>query len=234
LERVDALRGIRDEGESLFIGAGAVLSAIMGHTEVWARFPVLVRAIEVLASPHVRHAGTIGGNIVTASPAGDTLPPLYCLDAELELGSRGATRRVPLRDFIVGPGKTLLREKELVLGVRIPTKPTWTIQHYEKVGKRKAQACAVVSMAALINLTPDGVVEDARLAWGGVGPTVVRSSEIEAALKGKPLDGETLSIVGALARETVNPIDDIRATADYRRMVAGNLPQRLKLYAGSS
>lgn len=227
LERVDELREIRDEGGALVIGAAATHSSVMEHPAVKTLFPVLVQALKVLGSPHVRHAGTVGGNIITASPSGDTLPALYCLGAELELSSPSESRRVPIPDFMKGPGRVALKERELLIGIRIPKTPAWSIQRYEKVGKRKAQACAVVSLAALVNHDTTGCVTDARLAWGGVGATVMRSPIIDRAMEGITLSLDALSRIATMARDIVKPIDDIRAAADYRRMAAGNLVMRL-------
>ena len=135
--------------------------------------------------------GTIGGNIVTASPAGDTLPPLYVLAAEVEIQSKNSSRHAALTDFILGPGKVDLKRGEILTKIFLRKSPKWTIHHYEKVGRRKAQACAVASMAALLQVSETGSIDRARLAWGSVGPTVVTSREIEEALVGQPISLET-------------------------------------------
>jgi CO/xanthine dehydrogenase FAD-binding subunit len=171
--------------------------------------------------------GTIGGNICTASPAGDTLPPLYALMAEVELRSVKGVRRVPIREFIKGPGSTCLERDEVLTAVLVKKPDEYNLHHYEKVGLRNALACAVVSMAALLRVSPEGVVEKAALAWGSVGPTVITSPEAEEALIGEPLSPASLQKAAALVRETVTPISDVRADADYRRTVAGNLVMRL-------
>lgn len=227
LERVEALRGIRDHGEEIFIGAATSHRRILEHPAIGEHFPVLAKAIAVLGSPPIRHMGTIGGNIVTASPAGDTLPPLYVLDAEVEVASPAGTRSVPVCDFILGPGSVNLEQGEVLAGVRLRKAPVWQIHHYEKVGRRKAQACSVASLAALLALSESGTVKRARLAWGSVGPTVVTSGEIEEALIGKPLTRKAFEQAAVMARRAVSPIDDIRAGADYRRHVAGALLFRL-------
>jgi xanthine dehydrogenase FAD-binding subunit len=171
--------------------------------------------------------GTIGGNIVNASPAGDTLPPLHVLGASLEIRSRERTRSVPIDQFISGPGHVLIGNKELLAGIRIPKPTGFGIHHFEKVGRRKSQACAIASMAALASLSPDGIVEDIRLAWGSVGPTVVTCAEAEDSLRQRPLTLQALEEAASIVRKSVAPIDDVRAGADYRRTVAGNLLLRL-------
>jgi CO/xanthine dehydrogenase FAD-binding subunit len=175
--------------------------------------------------------GTIGGNIVTASPAGDTLPPLYVLGAEVEIGSGGRSRRLPLRSFIRGPGTVDLQQGEVLTGVWLKKAPHWNIHHYEKIGRRKAQACAIASMAAILELSDEGRIDEARLAWGSVGPTVATSASAEQCISGGNLCLETLRSAVRHVEEAVSPIDDVRASADYRRTVAGALLLRLVEYS---
>jgi CO/xanthine dehydrogenase FAD-binding subunit len=231
LERVGELHGVRDEGEAIFLGAATTHVKILEHGLIREELPVLARALGVLGSPPIRHMGTIGGNVVTASPAGDSLPPLYVLGAEVEIRSSGSVRRTAIRDFVMGPGKVDLCRGELVVGLRVPKPRKYNVQHFEKVGRRKAQACAVASLAALLDLSVDGRINQARLAWGSVGSTVVRSEELENALAGKLLNRETLERLRPLVESAVSPIDDVRASADYRRVVAGALMMRLVEYA---
>ena len=140
---------------------------------------------------------------------------------------------MPVGDFITGPGRTVLKPGEILYGVWIPKGPGWTIHHFEKVGRRKAQAIAVVSLAAVLRTDEGGTVQQARLAWGSVGPTVVASPEIDAFFAGRRLCPETLYDAARLARQTVRPIDDVRASADYRRLVSGNLVLRLQHHAAA-
>jgi len=227
LDRIGALQRIEDRGETVHIGACTSHAHIMGHPIIRKEYPILCHAIARLGSPPIRHMGTIGGNIVTASPAGDTLPPLYLLNAEVELASENRRRQMKLSDFIVGPGRTRLDSKEIVTTVLIPKPRSWAIQHYEKVGLRNALACAVVSMAALADITKSGEIREIRLAWGSVGPTVLCFPDLEKDLVGKTLSPETLETAAAAVRNRVTPIDDVRASAAYRRQVAGNLLFRL-------
>ena len=228
LERIEELKGVEDRGDEAFIRAATTHAAIMADPLIQEYFPVLAKALKVLGSPLVRHMGTIGGNIITASPAGDTLPPLYVLGAEVELRKADSFRRLPIKDFIQGPGKTLLGPGEILAGVRIRKQPEINGHHFEKVGQRKALAIALVSLAAALHISKDGIVSEARLAWGSVGPTVMTSREAESALEGNPLSLEVLEKVAAIARSAVSPIDDVRAGAGYRRLVAGNLLLRLQ------
>lgn len=229
LDRLRELQGIEDHEDRVLIKAGTSHARILADPIIRTRFPVLTRAVKSLGSPPIRNMGTIGGNICSASPAGDTLPPLYVLRGEVALRSRTADRRLPIGDFIKGPGQTAIRPDEILTGIWIPKNPQFNQQHYEKVGQRKALAISIVSLAALIDLNPAGIIEDIRLAWGSVGPTVVTAPEVEAILRGRPLRLEVLKEAAEATRRAVSPINDVRASADYRREVAGNLLYRLSL-----
>jgi len=227
LERIGGLYGVSEEAGFIRLGACETHTRLLRSSLVRERLPALASALSVLGSPLVRNMGTLGGNIVTASPAGDTLAPLYALDAQVELTSRLGTRRVPLAGFITGPGRTGLEPGEIVSAVIVSPPDASALQHFEKVGRRKALAISVVSLAAVIRMDGGGAVADARLALGSVGPVIVRCPKAEALLAGRRLDRETLLAAGQLIREEISPIDDLRASAAYRRDVAGNLLLRL-------
>lgn len=227
LERIAELRDIREDDDEIRIGACATHNEILRHPLIEAHLPVLVQALRTLGSPPIRTMGTIGGNICTASPAGDTLPPLYVLRAVLEIGSPHGQRTLPIKDFIVGPGKTRLKAGEVLMAVRVKKPQGFNLQHFEKVGQRKSMACAIASMAVLLKVTPSGIIEEGRLAWGSVGETVVTDEGIEEFLIGKKISKETLFNAAKRLTSVVFPIDDIRASADYRRTVSGNLLLRL-------
>jgi CO/xanthine dehydrogenase FAD-binding subunit len=226
LERLAELRDVRETAAGIRIGAAATHTELLRHPLIVSYLPVLAQALQMLGSPLIRNMGTIGGNICTASPAGDTLPPLYILQAEVELSARDTVRTLPIREFITGPGETQLQKGEILTGVVVKKPVGYNIHHFEKVGQRKSMACAVASMAALLRLSPSGVIEAARLAWGSVGPTVVTAA-VEDTLIGKKLSQETLAAAAGRIRQIVAPIDDVRASADYRRTVSGNLLLRL-------
>jgi CO/xanthine dehydrogenase FAD-binding subunit len=232
LERIDELKAVEDREEEIFIGSCATFTELLQNSLIREHFPVLINGLKVLGSPSIRNMGTIGGNIVTASPAGDTLPPLYVLRAELELKTKNSSRHIPIKDFIKGPGETHLFPGEVLTGIFIRKQQNFNLHHYEKVGQRKALAIAVVSLAALLKISEEGMVEEVRLAWGSVAPTIVTSTEIEAMLIGCRLSNQALERAAQMARAMVKPIDDIRASADYRRQVAGNLLLRLVLKDG--
>ena len=222
LERLSELNFIRIEGDTLLVGAAVNLEELRSHSAL-ARVQVLRDALDSFASPPIRHSATIGGNLCTASPAGDCLPPLYVLDAVVTLASEAGRREMAVADFIAGPGRTALAPREIVTVVKIPLPPSDAITSYSKVGKRKALAIAVTSMALAAALEPDRQLSHVRLAWGSVGPTVTALPEIEQLLTGKPLTMELLRQAAAQVAAAVKPIDDVRSSAAYRRQVAGNL-----------
>lgn len=227
LDRIEDLKEVHEQGDEVMIGACSTHTSLFENPTIQSNFPVLVKALKVLGSPPIRNMGTIGGNICTASPAADTLPPLYVLEAEVEIWSQNASRRMALRQFISGPGKICLKAGEIISGIWIKKVPEYNLHHFEKVGQRKALAIAVVSLAAILKVSNSGIIEKARLAWGSVGPTVVTSTQVEEALIGQSLSLETLQKAQPLVDEAVNPIDDIRASTWYRRAVAENLLLRL-------
>jgi CO/xanthine dehydrogenase FAD-binding subunit len=230
LEALGELRGIEEREGAIFVGAGATHARLLSDPLVRVHAPLLVKALTVLGSPPIRNMGTIGGNICTASPAGDCLPPLYVLGAEVEVRRRDGSRRLPIQEFILGPGKTALEGDEILYGVWLGKDGSPATHHFEKVGQRKALAIAIASFAALIRTTKEGLVEEARLAWGSVGPTIVTSPEAERRLIGSRLTREGLREIASVVEKTVSPIDDVRASASYRRALAGSLVVRLAGY----
>ena len=221
------LKGIEEEEGELFIGSGVTLTEIFFSKAVARVAPALQRAARVFGSRQIRNMATIGGNICRASPAGDTLPVLYAMDAQLELVSASSSRRVAVKDFIRGPGDIAITSEEILRGVRLNEASGIGVQRFEKVGNRKVLAVSIVSLAAILGLSDTGVIESVRLAWGSVAPTVVRSTRVEQYLTGKPLTAETLYEAFPLVQEAISPIDDIRASAAYRRRITANLLFRL-------
>jgi len=222
LANVAELQGISDMGNEISIGAATTLTRLIADPLAGLHAPLLISAARTIGGPAVRNMATIGGNVSTASPAGDSLPPLYLLGAEIELASMQGKRRLPIGDFVAGPGRTQLHKREIITRILLPHAEDFPCRTFEKVGLRRSLAVAVTSFAGMIRLS-GGIVEEARFAWGSVGPTVVRLPGLEAELVGARLDLGAVRKAAEIVRREVSPIDDIRATADYRRSVAANL-----------
>lgn len=227
IERLEQLQQLEWVDNEFHIGAGVTQQRLLASEVIRTEFGALFHALTELASPPIRHVATLVGNVCTASPAADTLPALYVLGAEVEILSPTGRKRIPINAFITGPGINRLQTGEVVSGVILPRQPRGTAFAYHKVGKRKAMAIAVASLAAVWQTTEEGRIQRIKLAWGSVGPTVVVAPDVESFLNGKTLSEESLSAAGRLAMSAVSPIDDIRASADYRRRLAGNLLLKL-------
>ena len=214
LRRIPELREI----DGSFIGAGCTW-ATLEHA-AWA---ALAQAARTVGSPQIRYAGTLGGNLGTASPAGDGLPFLAAADADIEVASRaGGTRRVPWGEFLVGPKRHTLRPGELILGARLPEGIPGR-QAFAKVGARNAMVIAIASACLLRE--EDGTT---RLALGSVGPTPLRARRAEAMISAERHPSPAaVAEFGRLVSEEVRPITDHRSTEAYRRHAAGVLARRL-------
>ncbi|UCF10638.1 MAG: xanthine dehydrogenase family protein subunit M [Candidatus Bipolaricaulota bacterium] len=219
---LEALRGVRDEDGGIVIGAATPETELLENDAVRQRLPLLVAALETLGSVQIRNRGTLGGNLVNASPAADGALPLLLHDAEVVLASRGGVRRMPVEAFIVSPGKTQLRAGEFVQEIRIPAVDEEAVGRLHKVGRRRALTIAIASVGMLCRIR-EGRIAWIRLAAGSVAPRPIRLRPVEEALTGHVLDAELIPEARALAASAVSPIDDIRGTAEYRRGVVADL-----------
>ena len=229
LERVTALQGIEEaleDGATLSIGALTPITVLARSPLLVARAPLLQRAALTFGAPAIRNMASLGGNLCTASPAGDCLPALYALGAQVELLSRTGCRRVPVSQFILGAGRTALVPGEILTRVLLPARSPFTWQAYEKVGRRQSLAISVVSFAGLLRLDDNLRVAEVHLAWGSVGPTVITTPDVAEWMLGQHVDQSLIEQAVRRARLAVRPIDDLRASAGYRRSLAGNLLRR--------
>ncbi len=212
LRRVEELRTF----EPGFIGAG-VTWARLEHGPI----PALAELARTVGSPQIRAAGTLGGNLGTASPAGDGLTFLAAVDAHVVLASTTGRRTLPWSAFLVGPKRHARRDDEVILGVEVPDAAAWP-QAFAKVGVRQAMVIAIVN-CCVVRPADD----DVRVAMGAVGPTVLRVPDAEAAVVGDPTpSAERLARFETLVRDGIAPITDHRATEAYRRHAAGVLARR--------
>jgi len=228
------LAGIREltEGEhagGLEIGAAVTFTEIRRSPLVRARYPALAAAAAVVGGWQIQNRATIGGNAANASPAGDSLPVLLALDAEVVAVGADGERRIPYREFHTGYRRTALRPGELLTAFRLPPPPPGSRQAFRKVGTRAAQAISKVVVAALGRVDEGGRFDLFRLAAGSVAPTPVRLGAVEAAIAGRPADEATAALAGRLAAGSVTPIDDVRSTADYRRFALERVVRRMVL-----
>ena len=217
-----ALKYVRDDGDVIRLGALATHNDVVASAACVARALPLAQACWEVGAPQLRTRGTVAGNLVTASPANDTITPLVALAADVVLISTGGERVVPLAEFYPGFRRTALRPDELVREVRIPALAPNQRGLFLKLGLRRAQAISVIDAALVVTLDGERV-SDARIALGAVAPTIVRAPAAEAYLVGKFLDADTRETAGRLAAEGVTPIDDLRGSAAYRRAALANL-----------
>jgi xanthine dehydrogenase FAD-binding subunit len=234
ISRIEELRGIRYEREGLCIGPLTTHDEAATSVCIKREAQALAEACLSVADPLIRSRATLGGNLCTSSPAADSVPAMLAMGTELKLASLEGSRRMPLTDFLLGPGKNALRSGEIVERIDLPFPSPGSGSAFIKLGRRRAMAISVTNAAAWVHLE-GGIIAEARIALGSVGPTVLRCRKAEAALRGRSLadlmalapeggidEGEWLAIV----REDISPIDDIRASGDYRRRVAVPLAQR--------
>jgi CO/xanthine dehydrogenase FAD-binding subunit len=226
LRAVPELAGWRHDGNEIVIAAGCTYTELE-QPEFAAVVPALAQAARTVGSPQIRNAGTIGGNLGTASPAGDTLPVLAALDARIRIGSAEGTRTVMLDELIVGPKRTTLRPGEVVVEVRLPVVDG--PQEYLKIGTRNAMVIAVADLALVV----DRAARSVRVALGSVGPTILRARAAETWVaaevdwaSGRFSDPGIPAEFGRRVAVDARPIDDHRSTAAYRRHGIGVLAQR--------
>ena len=216
------LRRIEVVAHEIRIGAGCTYTDLRKHEAIRREFPLLATAAQWTGGIANQNRGTIGGNIVNASPAGDSLPALLVYEAELILVSVRGERRLPCVSFHTGYKQTRLATDELIRAVCLPRRYSGYFSHARKVGARNAQAISKVCIAA-IGQVAGGVVEDIRIALGSVAPVPLRLKETEKLVTGRSLDPASLLLARKTATAEIHPIDDIRSTARYRTAVAGNL-----------
>jgi len=216
------LRGIEVTDSHITLGALTTYTEVQSHPVLQNEFPMLCQAASETGGLAIQNRGTIGGNIVNASPAADSPPALLAYDAEIELISSSGSRWLPYRGFHTGYKQMLIGPNELLARVRMSRNTRGATHYYRKVGTRKAQAISKVCLAALAKLD-EAQISDVRIALGSVAPIVVRCVQTEDALRGRKPDTDTIKSACAALSQEISPIDDIRSTADYRLQVARNL-----------
>ena len=228
------LRGIALDGDALSLGALTTYTDIRRSALCREHIPALVEAASTIGAAQIQNRGTLGGNIANASPAGDTLPVLLAGDAVVVVGSARGEREVPTRAFWTGYRKTALAHDELILRVRIPIVGDREMR-FHKVGTRRAQAISKVVMAVAWRTSDRAGTSqwrDVRVALGSVAATPIRATATEVALEGQPPTPEIADRAAEILAGELSPIDDVRSTAEYRRIVAGRVLHRIVRDAG--
>ncbi len=234
LTRVRELREWGEEDGVVRIGAGVTYARVIA--ELGDRLPGLAMASRTIGSPQIRNRGTVGGNLGAASPAGDSHPPLVAAHAEVELASEGGVRRVPAREFYVGPKRSVLAADELIAAILVA--PARGPEQFSKIGTRNAMVIAACSFALAI----DPVLRRVGTGIGSAGPTPLAAAEAESFLEGvlseddtwdspAPLGDAALERFGELVAAAARPIDDVRSTAAYRREALRVLARRTLSWA---
>jgi CO/xanthine dehydrogenase FAD-binding subunit len=232
LWRLEELRGIVVEGDAVSIGALTTYTEIRRSAVCREHVPALVDAAATIGAAQIQNRGTIGGNVANASPAGDTLPVLLALDATMVCGSSRGERTVAADAFWPAYRETALAPDELLLRIRVPL-AAGRETRFRKVGTRRAQSISKVVLAlGWLDAGPEQPWTDVRLALGSVAPTPIRARATEAVLEGALPTPATANLAAQTVAAEIHPIDDVRSTAEYRRLVAARVLHRLIREAG--
>lgn len=221
LRRISGMQGI-----GILPDGGLEIGALVTHADIERSalaqrfFAPLARAFGAVATIRIRNQATIGGNLAHADPASDPPPMLMALDAEVTLARRGATRTIPLADFFTGIFETVLQPGEVLTSIRIPAPVTGTRGTYVKFLPASKDDFATVSVAATVRIRDDGICEHARVALGAVGATPLRARRAEDALIGRALSPNAIGYAASLVAEEIEPLDDARGSAAYKRDMA--------------
>ena len=226
LEALDELRYIKRENGRVIMGARTTIADILADKAMKVDAPALYASCEVFAGAMVRTAATIGGNVCCGSPSADTVPPLLTLGADVTLTSSSGENTVPLNAFYLDYKKTVMQPGELMTSIAWDIPPPNSAHLFYKLGRRKGDAITVTGVSVMI-ATKDGICTSAHIALGSVGPTVFRVFEAETILVGKALDADLIEQAAQAASDQCSPIDDIRASGEYRKQTTHSLTRRL-------
>lgn len=225
VSHLEELKGIEETEIGLRIGAAVTHTEIMNHPLIEKYVPAMIDAAHTIGAVQTRNLGTLGGNLVTCVPSMDSGPTLVALDAEVTvLGQKGA-RHMPLTEFFVGPRKTILQSDELLVDVVIPKQNLGKPTAFYKFGLRKGQALALVNVASSL-WVKDGKFADVRISLGAVAPVVIRCPNAESSIEGQEVSKNVIEEAGSIAVTEAKPIDDFRASREYRNDLIDVLTRR--------
>jgi CO/xanthine dehydrogenase FAD-binding subunit len=228
ISRLDELKGIAVGDDGLHIGALVTHTEIMRSPVIRDMFPALVEAARTIGAVQTRNLGTLGGNLITCVPSMDSGPTLMALDAAVTVASSEGRRQMSLASLFVGPRKTSLKPRELLVDIVIPKENLGKPAGFEKFGLRKGQALALVNAAAAFWVDHrKGTFSAPRISLGAVAPTVMRAPKAEAYLDGLAITSDAMAEAGRIAASEAKPISDFRASAGYRRELIAVLVKRV-------
>jgi CO/xanthine dehydrogenase FAD-binding subunit len=225
------LNYIKEDGGNLVIGAGTTFTEIVKSDLVNQKAPVLARAVKLAGSPAIRNAATVGGNLANASPAADSAVALLALGASFKLVSKGGVRVIESADYFVGPGQTVIKPDEVMTEVIIPAQPDGVKMGFRKLGQRKAEICAVASVAIVVE-AKNGSYGKASIAMGSVAPKPILIKAADQLVGQKRGDAALIQHVAEVAAAETQPIDDIRASAWYRRKASAAIVKQTLEWLG--
>jgi CO/xanthine dehydrogenase FAD-binding subunit len=219
LSHVAELRFVREESGVVHVGACATHADVSASPIVRQHGRALALAASRVGGTQIRNMGTVGGNVANASPAGDTIPALIVLDAVVSIASRTSTRDVPIIDFFTGPGRSVLTAEELVTELHFPATGPGELTGFGKLGSRQAMTISTANVALYFRIGDNRRIVEARIAFGSVAPTVIRAGKTEQMFCQLPplLSWDAIRAAAQMAWKEVAPIDDLRATAVYRK-----------------
>jgi carbon-monoxide dehydrogenase medium subunit len=224
-----SLDGIALSDNEMRLGAFVSLSQVLESAEIEKLFPALAAGCREFAGPPIRNRATLGGNIVNASPAADLVPPLIAYDANIVLSSSGGERVLPLVEFFVGPGESVIEPDEILTEIRLPLMPASSAATFIKLGQRRSMAISQVNLTTRLSIDESGAVSEARIVLGSVAPVPMRAIAAEQVLLGQELSDEMICAAAQKAREEVTPISDVRASHSYRLEMTEVLVRRALL-----
>lgn len=227
LQRLPALNEIKDDADGFSLGALVTHRQIESEDRFLAGLQALRESACVIGGHQVRNVATLGGNLCNASPAADMVPILLCLDAEVTLVGGKGGRSVPLAGFIEGPRKTQRAHDEVMTDIRFRNPVEKFASAFLKGGRRRAMEISIVAMAGVVSVSASGTMTDVRLAIGAAGPKPIRLAQTEKFLEGKVPSKAVLEEAGKLAAAAASPIDDVRASASFRRHLVGVYARRV-------
>lgn len=218
INNIEELRGVTyDDRNGLVIGGAARITDVGLHPKVRIHYPGLTYACDVMATVQVRNMATVAGNLANAAPSADTAAPLLVHDAELLLTQSGGKRQAKLSEFFTGPGMTIIKSQEIIESILVPPPPVRSGSSYMRLSARSKVDIVAVSVAGMLTLSASGEIETARIALAAVAPTPLMVPEAADMLIGKKPSEELFAKAAAAAKQASKPIDDVRATAAYRR-----------------